>query len=355
MHHGESSMMLSGVKQLPSPTTLPEYPRTLLDFQKMFPGEAACLHYLEKMRWPSGFACEKCLKVNKPFRVATRPRVIKCRSCHHESSVTAGTVMHRSKTSIHVWFWAAYLVATQTPGVSATELQKQLGISRYETSFQLLHKLRAVMVRPGHDKIGAKLSLELDIVFVGGKTKSGIQGKTDQAPVIIAVEIRRREVRNLKTNKVIKRALAGRIRLQKLPDKSAASVDKFVKDCITPGAAIVSDDGTEFTNLLGLGYAHQCVPMRGDRIKMDSTLPMISRVTANLKTWIDGTFHGVRKKHLQAYLDEFMFRFNRRFYRAVSFRTLLELCTLQAGVTYRQVYRADRKNRTNAGNYVSTG
>ena len=328
-----------------SATTLPEYPANLLDFPKMFPDEAACLRYLERMRWPSGFACEKCLKVNKPFRVATRPRVLKCRTCHHESSVTAGTVMHRSKTSIHVWFWAAYLVATQTPGISATELQKQLGISRYETSFQLLHKLRAVMVRPGRDKIGTELPLELDIVFVGGKTKSGVQGKTEQVPVIIAVEIRRREVRDLKTNKVIKRALAGRIRLQKLPDKSAAAVDKFVKDCIAPGAVIVSDDGSEFTNLLGLGHDHCSVSMRGDRIKMDSTLPMISRITANLKTWIDGTFHGVRREHLQAYLDEFMFRFNRRFYRAVSFRTLLGLGTLQTGVTYRQVYGSDPKNQ----------
>lgn len=342
-------MIPSGVQTTaPSPTTLPEYPTNLLEFQKMFPDEVACLQYLERMRWPSGFTCEKCLKVDEPFRVAIRPRVLKCRSCHHELSVTAETVMHRSKTSIHVWFWAAYLIATQTPGVSATELQKQLGISRYETSFQLLHKLRAVMVRPGRDKMGTKLPLELDIVFVGGKTKSGIQGKTDQTPVIIAVEIRRREIRDLKTNKVIKRALAGRTRLQKFSDKSASSVDKFVKECIAPGAVIVSDDGTEFTNLLNLGYDHRSVPMRGDRIKMDSTLPMISRVTANLKTWIDGTFHGIRRKHLQAYLDEFMFRFNRRFYRAVSFRTLLGLGTLQAGVTYEQVYSAERKDRTKA-------
>ena len=94
--------------------------------------------------------------------------------------------MHRSKTSIHVWFWAAYLVATQTPDVSALELQKKLGIKRYETAFQLLHKLRATMVRPDRDKIGAEWPLELDIVFVGGKHRSGVQGKTDQAPVIIA-------------------------------------------------------------------------------------------------------------------------------------------------------------------------
>ena len=324
-------------QQLPA-NSLPECPINLLDFQRMFPDEAACLRYLERMRWPGGFVCEECAGIGEPFRLSAHPRKLKCRSCHHAESVTADTVMHRSKTSIHVWFWAAYLVSTQTPGISALELQKKLGIKRYESAFQLLHKLRAAMVRPSRDKIGAEWPLELDIIFVGGETRSGVQGVTNQAPVILAVEIRRREVRNHKTNKIIERGLAGRIRLQKLPNKMAASVDKFAKDCITPGATIVSDDGTEFTNLLALGYDHHPVPMRRDRAMMDSCLPMISRVTANLKTWIDGTFHGVRKKHLQAYLNEFMFRFNRRFYRSVSFRTLLGLGTLHSGPTYQEVY-----------------
>jgi len=298
---------------------------------------------LERMRWPSGFVCEKCSVSGEPFRFTARPKVLKCRSCHQDSSVTAGTVMHRSKTSTHVWFWAAYLVATQTPGVSALELQKRLGIARYETAFQILHKLRATMVRPGCDKIGAEWPLELDIIFVGGKHKSGVQGETDQTPVIIAVEIRRREFRDPKTNKLVTRALAGRTRLQILPNKSAASVDNFAKDCIAPGAIIVSDDGREFTNLLALGYDHQSVPMHGDRAKMDSCLPMISRITANLKTWIDGTFHGIGKQHLQTYLNEFMFRFNRRFFRAMSFRTLLGLGGLHAGLTYRDVYGVRKK------------
>lgn len=310
----------------------------------MFPDEAACLQYLEKIRWPSGFVCNECAGKGEPFRLSTQPRKLKCRTCHHMESVTADTVMHRSKTSIHVWFWAAYLVATQTPGISALEIQKKLGIKRYETAFQLLHKLRAAMVRPGRDKIGAEWPLELDIVFIGGKTRSGVQGVTNQTPVIIAVEIRRQEIRNKNTNIIIKRGLAGRIRLQRLTNKTAASVDKFVKDCISPGAKIISDDGTEFTNLRDLGYEHCPVPMHGDREKMDSNLPMISRVTANLKTWIDGTFHGVIKKHLQAYLDEFMFRFNRRFYRSVSFRILLGLGTLRSGPTYKEIYEKDKEN-----------
>lgn len=343
--------------QQPLPSdSLPEHPINLLDFQRMFPDETSCLRYLERMRWPGGFACNECRGIGEPFRLATRPRVLKCRSCHYMASATADTVMHRSKTNIHVWFWAAYLVATQTPGISATELQVKLGISRYETAFQLLHKLRAAMVRPNRDKIGAECPLEMDIVFVGGKHKGGVQGKTDQVPVIIAVEIQRKEVRDQKNGKLIKRGLAGRIRLQKLQDKSAASVDKFAKECIATGAAIVSDDGTEFTNLLALGYAHHPIPMRGERAKMDSCLPMISRVTANLKTWIDGTFHGVGKHHLQAYLDEYMFRFNRRFYRSVSFQKLLGLGILHSGPTYQEIYDvANRENSTKRRNGVATG
>src|SRR3990170_6362890 len=126
----------------PSVTDSPlKDPINLLDFQKMFPDETACLQYLQRMRWPNGFVCGKCSNLGEPFKISVRPRVLKCRSCHYEASVTAGTVMHRSKTSILVWFWAAYLVSTQTPGISAMELQKKLGITRYETAYQMLHKL----------------------------------------------------------------------------------------------------------------------------------------------------------------------------------------------------------------------
>jgi hypothetical protein len=322
-----------------------ECPITYLDFQRMFPDEEACLLYLENTRWPNGFNCEKCQATGEPFRFVARPKVLKCRFCHQDFSVTAGTVMHRSKTSIHVWFWAAYLIAAQTPGVSALELQKRLGIARYETAFQILHKLRATMIRPDRDKIGAEWPVELDITFVGGKHRGGVQGKTDQTPVIIAVEIRHREYRNPKTNKLIKRTLAGRSRLQVLSNKSANAVNDFVKDYISPDAIILSDNGNEFASLLALGYDHRPVPMRGDRGKMDSYLPVMSKVTANLKTWIDGTYHGVGKRHLQTYLNEFMFRFNRRFFRAVSFRSLLGLGTLHAGLTYRDVYDGCKINR----------
>lgn len=330
---------------MPREGTLPEFPTNLLEFQRMFPDEGACLSYLHRVRWPGGFVCESCKAVGEPFLLATRPRVVKCRACERESSVTAGTILHGTKTSLHVWFWAAYLVATQTSGISALELQKQLGIPRYETAYQLLHKLRAAMVRPDVDPIGAQWPIELDISLVGGKHKGGGSGRTDKVPVLIAVEVQRKEQRDPQTGKVIKRALAGRIRLRKIPNKSAAAVEKFAKDCIVPGAVIRTDDGGEFEGLAARGYQHQPLPMRGDRTRMDAWLPLVSAVTANLKAWLDGTFHGVGKQHLQAYLNEFMFRFNRRFYRAVSFRTLLGLGSIRLGPTYRSIYDRDWVHR----------
>ncbi len=233
--------------------------------------------------------------------------------------------------------WAAFLVATSTPGISALEIQKKLGIAWYETAYQLMHKLRAMMARPGQDKIGDEWPIEMDITFVGRKSR-GRQGKTDKVPVVIAVEVRRREVRHPKTGKVIERGLAGRVRLRVLPDKSAPSIDNFAKDWIEPGAVLRTDDGNEFANLLKLGYKHQPVATLHNPVTMDTWLPMVSTVTGNLKAWLDGTFHGVDRKHLQAYLNEFMFRFNRRFWRSVSFRRLLGFGCARKGPTYRELY-----------------
>lgn len=341
MEHTTSAEKKSGSRAI----LLPEDPENLLDFQSMFQSEIACLRYLEQVRWPGGFACEKCSWIGDPFRVSVRPRVLTCRSCRHEASVTAGTVMHRSKTPILVWFWAAYLIATQTPGISALEVQKKLGITRYETAFQLMHKLRSAMVRPNRDKIGAEWPLEMDLIYIGGQHKSGLQGMTDNTPVIIAVEIKRREMRDANSGKVIKRGLAGRVRIEMLSSKSPVSIDKFANSCIAPNAIIFTDGGGEFRNLSSFGFNHKPSTMLRDRAKMDACLPIVSTVTANLKAWINGTFHGIRKQHLQAYLNEFTFRFNRRFYRSISFRTLLGLGTHRAGQTYAELYNSSRKRQ----------
>jgi len=130
------------------------FPHSLPDFQRLFPDNEACVKYLQKLRWPSGFVCPHCQSVGEPLRFVAKPSVLRCRKCLSNTGLTVGTVMERSHTPLSIWFWAAYLVSSQTPGMSAVQFQRQLGLKRYETAFQIFHKLRAGMVRPDQDKTG---------------------------------------------------------------------------------------------------------------------------------------------------------------------------------------------------------
>ena len=153
------------------------FPTSLPEFQRVFPDDAACARYLETIRWPSGFAWPKCGLVGEPYRFATRSSVVlRCRGCKANTSLTAGTVMQSSHTPLSTWFWGAYLMTTQIPGQSAVQFQRQLGLSRYETAFQILHKLRAGMVRPLRDTIGGEHPVEVDECLIGGETRGEGRG-----------------------------------------------------------------------------------------------------------------------------------------------------------------------------------
>ena len=200
--------------------------------------------------------------------------------------------MARSHTPLSVWFWSAYLVSSQTPGVSAVQLRRQLGLSRYETAFQILHKLRAGMVRPDQDRIGG-----------------------DKVLVASAVEVRQRKP-GTKLDKRKGGRYAGRVRLAIVPDRSAELLCGFVE-------CAVADDWSGYASLAKRGYKHLAIAERGDPQVAEEYLPIIHLVFANLKTWLNGIHHGVSHQHLQAYLNEFTFRFNRRFYPFNAFRSLL--------------------------------
>ncbi len=155
------------------------FPQSLPEFQRLFPNDAACAAYLEKARWGDGFVCPHCHAAREPFRFANRPGVLRCRKCRRDTGLTVGTVMERTHTPLSMWFWAAYLVASQTPGMSATQFQRQVGLSRYETAFGILHKLRASMVHPDQDRIGGRSGehVEVDETYVGGRTRGEGRGK----------------------------------------------------------------------------------------------------------------------------------------------------------------------------------
>ena len=161
------------------------FPRSLPEFQRLFPDEAAGAAYLERARWSNGFACDHRGSPGEPYRFAKRPGLFRCRHCNLDTSLTADAVMERTHTPLSVWFWAAYLVASQMPGMSAVPFQRQLGLPRYETAFQILHKLRAGMVRPGQDRIGGNPGehAEADETWVGGRTRGKGRGVHDRALV----------------------------------------------------------------------------------------------------------------------------------------------------------------------------
>ena len=315
------------------------FPRSLPEFQRMFPDDAACAAYLEKSHWPNGFVCPHCQTVGAPFRIATRPRVLRCRKCRRDTGLTVGTVMKDTHTSLNVWFWAAYLVASQTPGMSAVQFQRQLGLSRYETAFQILHKLRAGMVRPDQDRIGGQPDdhVEVDEAWVGGRTRGEGRGVHNQVLVAGAVEVRWRKD-DSPLNKRRAGRYAGRVRLVVIPDRGTQTLSGFIKNTVMPGTMVVTDGWGGYRSLGKLGYNPFPVPIRGDQEITDAYLPMIHLVFSNLKTWLRGIHHGVSQQHLQAYLNEFTFRFNRRFYPFNAFRSLLGIAGGVEAPTYADLY-----------------
>lgn len=329
-----------------------QFPTSLPDFQRLFPDNTACATYLEKIRWNSGFVCPSCGFAAAPGRISTRPHVLRCRKCLKETRITAGTVMQDSHSPLLTWFWGAYLVASLTPGISAVQFQRQLGIGRYETAFQILHKLRAGMVRPDADRIGGKYAVEIDETWIGGRTRGEGKGVHHKVCVVGAVE-----VRNSKKNasnsqfgeqsKAIPRRggrYAGRLRISIIPDRSAESLTGFVRAAVAPGTNIITDDWSGYDGLHKIDFVHKAIAERGDPSIADEWLPLIHLIFSNLKSWLLGIHHGVSPDHLQAYLNEFTFRFNRRFYPFNAFRSLLGISANAESATYAELYSGAREH-----------
>ena len=317
------------------------FPRSLPQFQRLFPDEAACAAYLERARWSDGFLCRHCGVTDEPYRFAHRPGVLRCRHCGHDTSLTAGTIMERTHTPFSVWCWAAYLVTGQTPGMSAVQFQRQLGLSRDETAFQILHTLRVGMVRPDPDCIGGNpgAHVEADETWVGGRTRGEGRGVHHKTLVAAAVEVRHRKP-GIKLNPRRSGRYAGRVRLALVPDRSANALCGFVNSVVAPGATVITDDWSGYAGLSTRGDDHVAVAERGDPQVAEEFMPVVHLVFSNLKTWRRGIHHGVSPQHLQAYLNEFTFRFNRRFYPFNAFRSLLGIAGDITAPTYAERYAA---------------
>jgi transposase-like protein len=294
-----------------------------MGFQERFASEEACREYLFCSRWSDGFVCPVCAG-REAGPMHRRRLVWQCRGCGHQTSVTAGTVMHGTRTPLRTWFWAAYLVATHHPGISAKQLQRQLALSRYETAWLILHKLRRAMVAPEREPLRGEI--EVDECYIGG-FEPGKQGRGtgEKALVGIAIEVRGRG--------------SGRVRLRALPDVSGATLRAFVTDAVAAGAIVHTDGWQGYRPLGKAGYDHHRRSQRAAGPDEDPILPRAHRAISNLKLWLAGTHRGVSNEHTQVYLDEFVFRHNRRHTPLAAFQTLLGLSASHAPTTYDQITR----------------
>lgn len=298
----------------------PDFPLTILEFQRRFGTEEACREYLFCSRWPDGFVCPGCGALEAGGE--TRRHLWICTACGRQTSITAGTVMHKTRLPLRTWFWAAYLVSTFHPGISAKQLQRQLGLSRHETAWAMLHKLRAAMVAPERKLLGGEV--EIDEFFLGGY-EEGLKGGRQRGKKVLcgaAVEVRGQG--------------SGRLRLQVLENSQAKTLEAFTKATTAQGAIVHTDGLPSYNGLGGLGYKHRPrkVASVGDEEKL---LPRVHRSISNLKAWMHGTHRSVSPEHMQVYLDEFVFRHNRRGSPMAGFQTLLGLGLAHDPVTYRQI------------------
>jgi len=289
-----------------------EFPGTLLDFERWFRTEESCRNYLERIRWPEGFICPRC-QARKAWR--TRDGLLHCQGCYTNTYLTAGTVFHRSKVPLRLWYRAMWWMTNQKTGINAMSLQRLLGLSSYKTAWIMLHKLRRAMIRPGREKISGEV--EVDETMVGGLNpgKHSMQAKSI---VIIAAEIHGKGM--------------GRIRLAKLPNNDGPSIVGFVCNNVVTESTIVSDGEWAYRSLTALGYGHRRIIRAGN-----AELPRVHRIAALLKRWLLGTFQGrASDKQLGHYLDEFAFRFNRRnsALRGQLFYRLIQQCVGNPPTSY---------------------
>ena len=300
-----------------------DYPRTFEEMDRWFRDDAACRVYIRRLRWPAGFICPHCGVNGEPWTMSDQ--LLRCRSCHARTSLTAGTVFEGTRKPLRTWFMAMWFVTSQKNGVSALGLQRVLGLGSYETAWTWLHKLRRAMVRPGRDCLGG--AVEVDETYVGGPEKDKWGREIDsKAIVAVAAEESGQGI--------------GRIRLRRVEDVSAASLLPFVQGAIAPGATVHTDGWSGYAGLKAAGYRHRVSVISAARDPAHEVMPRVHKVASLLKRWLLGTHQGgIQRQHLDYYLDEFTFRFNRRrsSARGLLFHRLAEQAVAVAPAPYRAI------------------
>lgn len=309
-----------------------------------FPDEAACFAYLEQLRWPAGFVCPRCGVRDESYR-ASRHRLV-CRHCRSQSSATAGTLFDKTRTPLRSWFAAVWYVTNQKHGVSALGLKRVLGLGSYQTAWTMLHRLRRAMVRPDRERLSG--FVEVDETFVGGPDPGRLRKRrktkrrgpppvaSKKSIVLIAAEM-------------VDPKGFGRIRLRRVPAATEAHALPFVRDSIEPGSVVRTDGSQIYRSIDQYGYVREKTVLLGSADPAHLSMPAVHRIAALLKRWLLGTHQGaVNDAQLDAYLDEFAFRFNRRssHSRGLLFYRLLEQAVVTPPVTYAKIVAKPRNTRS---------
>ncbi|MBM3327709.1 MAG: IS1595 family transposase [Calditrichaeota bacterium] len=296
------------------------YPKTLSEFENRFSSEKECRDYLFELRWSNGFICPHC-GFNKSWPIDDV--LFQCAQCNHQISVIAGTIFHGTHKPLTLWFRTIWWLTGQKNGASALGLKRILGLGSYKTAWLWLHKLRRAMVTPGRDRLSG--IIEVDESYIGGE-KSGKRGRgaAGKAIVVIAAEINDDRI--------------GRIRLTRVENASASNLENAVKESVCPGSTIRTDDWNGYNRLETIGYILDTVKKQS--VQQKNLLPSCHMVASLLKRWLLGTHQGaVSHEHLDYYLDEFTFRFNRRksSHRGMLFYRLLQNAVKVESVTYKEM------------------
>jgi transposase-like protein len=272
------------------------YPRTFEEFLEWFSSEEECAKYLEWIRWPEGFVCPEC-KGTKAWR--TERGLWHCQACQRQSSVTVGTVFEDSRKPLRLWFHVMWVMMAQKTGLSAKNLSDTYGFGSYQTAWAWLRKLRSVMIRPGRELLAGRV--EVDETYVGGQ-KKGTRGRGAEGKTLVLVAVEGEAKQKL-----------GRVRFRCVDAIDGITAESFVRDYVALGSRIVTDGLSAYDRLTAAGFEHrpQVLTTGGETARQQ--LDHVHLVISLLKRWLAGTHQGaVTPAHLQAYLDEFAFRFNRR-------------------------------------------
>ena len=291
---------------------------TLFDYQKQFSTEEDCFNYLVTLRWPNGFVCPKC--GNSTYYMIHNHHRFQCKKCRHQTSVTAGTVFHKLRQPLTILFMAVYLIATSKKGLSAMELRRKLGIKGYKTAWLLMQKIRKAMASSGNGLL--KRMVEIDETYIGGH-REGPRGRGAEDKTLVAIAV--------ETNG----STMGRAYLKTINSLTMPELEQFVKDHVAKGAKVTTDRFKSYGSL-NKEYEHVLVSHTKNSRKY-TVLPKVHIVVANLKMWLRGTYNCLPAKHLQSYLDEFVFRFNRRWNLDTIFNNLLIRCLNTNTITYAEL------------------